>query len=148
MFMCARSFLYNNWLTPFYEFLVLWLQIFHPRKVIVSSLWNCYSEEVISAALWSFLLSVAPFLSLLLPYKNMRNSQKRCWSTVTASDYADYATQKQLLAHVKIIMKHNTPIYNRLDVFARVLLYIVSFEIARLHTWTNRFWMFFGCNLR
>jgi len=40
-----------------------------------------------------------------------------------------YITQKQLLAHVNIIMKH-APIDNRHDVFARVLLYIVSFEIA------------------
>jgi len=44
---------------------------FHIRKVIVSSLQNCYSEEGLSTAPWSF-------LSLLLPYKKMRNSQKRC----------------------------------------------------------------------
>jgi len=46
-----------------------------------------------------------------------------------------------------IIMKH-VPIYNRHDVFTRMLLYIVSFEIARLHVWTNRFRMFFDCNFR
>jgi len=45
---------------------------------------------------------------------------------------SDYITQKQLLAHMNIIMKH-TPIYNRHDALAHVLLYIISFEIARLH---------------
>jgi len=52
-----------------------------------SSLRSCYSEEGLSIAQWSFLLSVAPFLSLLLPYKKVRNSQKRCQSTATATDY-------------------------------------------------------------
>jgi len=125
--------------------LVLWLQIFHTRKVIVSSLRICYSEEGLSTVPCFFFLSVAPFLSLLLPYKKVRNSLKRCQSTATASDYI---TQKQLFTHVNIIMKH-TPIYNRHDVFVCVLLYIVSFEIARLHalTYRFRFWMFFDCNL-
>jgi len=40
---------------------------FHTRKVIVSSLQNCCSEEVLSTMPWSF-------LSLLLSYKNVRNS--------------------------------------------------------------------------
>jgi len=72
--------------------LVLWLQIFHTRMVIASSLWNCYSEKGLSTAPWSFLLSVTPFLS------------------------SNYITQKQLLAHVNIIMNH-TPIHNRHDDF-------------------------------
>jgi len=59
-----------------------------------------------------FLLSVTPFLSLLLFYKKVRNWQKRCRSTVTASNYV---TRKQLLAHMNIIMKH-THIDNRHDV--------------------------------
>jgi len=88
---------------------VLWLWIFHTRKVIASSLRNCYSKEGLSTAPWSFFLSIAPFLSLLLPYKMVRNSQKRCRSSATASDYV---TRKQLLAHVNIIMKH-APIYNK-----------------------------------
>jgi len=101
---------------------VLWLQIFHTRKVIASSLRNCYSKEGLSTALWSFFLSVAPFLSLLLPYKKVRNSQKRCRSSAMAS-YC--VIQKQLLTHVNIIMKH-TPIYNRHNVFARVLLSLIN----------------------
>jgi len=113
----------------------IWLQIFHKRKVITSSLRNYYSKEALSTVPWSFFLSVAPFLSLLLTYKKVRNSQKRCKSSATASDCV---SQKQLLTHVNIIMKH-TPIYNRYDIFMHVLLYIVSFEIARLHAWTNRF---------
>jgi len=95
----------------------------------VSSLQNCYSEEGSSTASWSFLLSVVSFLSLQLPYKKVRNSQKMCQSTATASGYI---AQKQLLVHVDIIMKH-VPIYNRHSIFARVLLYIISFEIAKLH---------------
>jgi len=39
--------------------LVLWLLIFYTRKVIVSSLRICYSEEGSSTAPWSFFLSVA-----------------------------------------------------------------------------------------
>jgi len=107
---------------------VLWLQIFHTRKVITSSLQNCYSKEGLSTASWSFLLSVALFLSLLLPYKKVRNSLKRCRSSAMASDCV---TQKQLLTYVNIIMKH-AHIYNRHNVFICVLLYIVSFELARL----------------
>jgi len=60
---------------------------------------------------WSFLLFFAPFLSLLLPYKKVRKSQKWCQSTAKASDYVK---QKQVLARVNIIMKH-APIYNRDD---------------------------------
>jgi len=33
---------------------MLWLQIFHRRKVIASSLQNCFSEEGLSTAPWSF----------------------------------------------------------------------------------------------
>jgi len=117
---------------------VLWLQIFHTRRVIASSLRICYSEKGLSTAPWSFFLFVAPFLSLLLLYKKVRNSWKRCRSSTMASNCV---MQNQLLAHMNIIMKH-TPIYNRHDVFMRVLLYIVSFKIARLHAWANRFRMF------
>jgi len=117
---------------------VLWLQIFHTRKVIVSSLQLCYSEKGLSTAPWSFFLSVTPFLLFYFFTKKVRNSQKRCRLSAMASDCV---TQKQLLTHVNIIMKH-TPIYKRHDVFARVLLYTVSPEITRLHTWTNRFRMF------
>jgi len=70
----------------------------------MSSLQNCYSEDLFTAQ-WSFLLFFASFLSLLLLYKKVRNLQKMCKSTVTASDYV---TQKQLLEQVNI--KH-TPIY-------------------------------------
>jgi len=45
---------------------------------------------------------------------------------------SDCITQKQLLTHVNIIMKH-APLYNRHNVFARMLLYIISFELARLN---------------
>jgi len=44
-------------------------------KVIASSLQNCYSEESSSTAPWSFLLSLASFLSLLFHYKKVRNLQ-------------------------------------------------------------------------
>jgi len=87
---------------------------FSHKKVIASSLRNYYSEEGLSTAPWSFFLSITPFLSLLLPYKNVRNSQKRYQSSAMASDCV---TQKQLLTHMNIIMKH-TPIYNRHNVFA------------------------------
>jgi len=112
---------------------VLWLQIFHTRKVIASSLWNYYSEEGLSTAPGSFLLSVALFLSLLFPYKKVRNLWKRCRSSVMASDCI---TQKQLLTHVNIIMKH-APIYNRHDVFAHVLLYTLSFKIKCLNKYVD-----------
>jgi len=91
---------------------------FHARKVTVSSLQNCYSKEGSSTVPWSFLLSVACFLSLLLPYKKVKNLQKMCQLIAMASDYF---TQKQLFAHVNIIMKHAL-IYNRHDVFKCVLL--------------------------
>jgi len=72
------------------------------------------------------------------PLQKGENSQKRCQSSAMASDCI---TQKRTAyTHVNILMKH-APIYNRHDVFLRVL-YIVSFEIARLHAWTNRFCMF------
>jgi len=75
----------------------------------MSSLQIYYFEDSFTAP-WSFLLFIASFLSLLLPYKKVRNLQK----SVAASDYI---TRKELHAHVNIIMKH-TPIYNRHDVHA------------------------------
>jgi len=75
-----------------------------------------------------YTVSVASFLSFLFPYKKVKNSQKRCQSTATASDYV---TQKQLLAHMNIIMKHAS-IYNRHNVSACAFLYIVSFENSKI----------------
>jgi len=101
--------------------LVLWLQIFHPRKVIASILRICYSEEDSSTAPWSFFY---PSLLSFLFYsfiKKVRNWRKRCRSTVTASDYV---TQKQLLVYVNIIMKH-APLDNRHDV-SRVCFFTSS----------------------
>jgi len=46
---------------------------FTQKKVIVSSLQNCYFDEGSSTAPWSFLLSVTSFLSLPTSYKNTRN---------------------------------------------------------------------------
>jgi len=81
-----------------------------------------------------FLLSVASFLSLLLPYKKVRKSQKRCRLTVTAFDYV---TQKQLLAHVNIIMKYAPSITGT--------MFRVHAPLYR--QLRNRFQMFFDCNL-
>jgi len=51
---------------------------FTQEKVIAASLQNGYPKEVLSSAPWSFLLFLASLLSLLLSYKKVKNSQKRC----------------------------------------------------------------------
>ena len=116
---------------------------FSPKREIMSSLRNCYSEEVLSTAPWSFfypsLLSFL-FCSLIKGEKLVKEVPIDCnsfWLHHT----------KQMFVHMKIIMKH-APIYNRHDVFALVLLYIVSSKIDSLHAWTNWFWMFFDCILQ
>jgi len=58
---------------------------------------------------------------------------------------SNYVTQKQLLAHMNIIMKHAPIYYMQAQCFAHVLLYIVNFEIAWLHDYTLEqidFWCF------
>jgi len=64
----------------------LWRNLFEYDELVINmhqkeekefasiSLQNCYSKEGLSTAPWSFLLSVTPLLSFLLPYKKVRNS--------------------------------------------------------------------------
>jgi len=116
---------------------------FYTRKIIVSSLQNCYSEGLFIHCAMVFPFIRCSFLSLLLPFKRWETHERGVnrlqWLLITYKNSCLYT--------VNLIMKH-APIYNRHDVFACVLLYNVSFEIARLHAWTNRFWMFFDCNLQ
>jgi len=110
------------------------LSKFSPIKIL------CYTVSTVS---WSFLLSFASFLSLLLnPLQKGEKLEKEvsidCNSfwlrhiiLITSHNGFWYITLKQLL-NLNIIMKH-APTYNRHDVF-----YIICFKIARLHTCLNK----------
>jgi len=65
---------------------MLWLQIFHLRKVITSTLQIRYSEEDSSTAPWSFFLSIASFYSLIKGEKFAKDTVMafNCYTKIAA----------------------------------------------------------------
>jgi len=103
----------------------------HKRKVTMSSLQNCYYEEVPSTV-----PSFYPSLLSFLFYSLIKGEKLSKEVSIDCNSFWLHHTKTTACTH-----KHNyeTSLSITGKMFSSVLLYILSFKIARLHVWTNRF---------
>ena len=87
----------------------------------MSDLQNCYSDEDVSTVQWCFSSFITLPLSLLAIY-GRRETYEKILILATAS--VNYVTQKQLLAHVSIIINAPASI---------VLTAVCAFHCHKLH---------------